>query len=76
MPEQLRDIVRNSVKDKLARGELLASMTARLVPAVESVLERGIELVASDSPGQFPAPVRSEAENLVTLAREAGIRAD
>lgn len=76
MPEQLRDIVRNSVKNELARGELVASMTARLVPTVEIVLERGIELVASVLPEEFPAHVRSEAENLVTLAREAGIRED
>jgi len=34
---QARDIVRNPVKEKLARGEVVASMTARLVPGVEIV---------------------------------------
>jgi 4-hydroxy-2-oxoheptanedioate aldolase len=34
---QARDIVRNSVKEKLARGEVVASMTVRLVPGVEIV---------------------------------------
>jgi len=34
---QIRDIVRNSVKEKLARGEVVASMTVRLVPTVEIV---------------------------------------
>jgi 4-hydroxy-2-oxoheptanedioate aldolase len=37
MPLQVRDIVRNSVKEKLARGEVVASMTVRLVPTVEIV---------------------------------------
>jgi 4-hydroxy-2-oxoheptanedioate aldolase len=37
MPLQARDIVRNSVKEKLARGEVVASMTVRLVPTVEIV---------------------------------------
>jgi len=32
-----RDIVRNSVKEKLARGEVVASMTVRIVPGVEIV---------------------------------------
>ncbi|HEY5896612.1 MAG TPA: aldolase/citrate lyase family protein [Burkholderiales bacterium] len=31
------DIARNSVKEKLARGEVVASMTVRLVPSVEIV---------------------------------------
>ena len=30
-------LVRNSVREKLARGELVASMTVRLVPGVEIV---------------------------------------
>src|SRR5262245_35961751 len=34
---QVKDIVRNSVKEKLARGEIVASMTARLVPTIEIV---------------------------------------
>src|SRR3954464_8317828 len=34
---QARDIVRNSVKEKLARGEVVASMTVRLVSGVEIV---------------------------------------
>ena len=35
MALQARDVLRNSVKDKLARGELVASMTVRIVPGVE-----------------------------------------
>jgi len=34
---QARDIARNSVKEKLARGEVVASMTVRLVSGVEIV---------------------------------------
>ena len=37
MPPALREIARNSVKEKLARGEVVASMTVRLVPTVEIV---------------------------------------
>src|SRR5947207_6225687 len=33
----LRDVLRNSVKEKLARGEVVASVTVRLVPTVEIV---------------------------------------
>src|SRR5712691_10938810 len=33
----LRDVLKNSVKEKLARGEVVASMTVRLVPTVEIV---------------------------------------
>ena len=35
MPERIGDILRNPVKDKLARGEVVASMTVRLVHGVE-----------------------------------------
>src|SRR2546425_12061484 len=37
MAVQVRDIVRNPVKEKLARGELVSSMTARLVSSIEIV---------------------------------------
>src|SRR5207245_5643572 len=37
MSVQVRDIVRNPVKEKLARGELVSSMTARLVSSIEIV---------------------------------------
>jgi 4-hydroxy-2-oxoheptanedioate aldolase len=37
MPVQVRDILRNPVKEKLARGEVVASMTVRIVPGVEIV---------------------------------------
>lgn len=37
MSANARDIVRNPVKEKLARGEVVASMTARLVAGVEIV---------------------------------------
>ena len=35
MPGKIEDILRNSVKDKLARGEVVASMIVRLVRGVE-----------------------------------------
>lgn len=35
MPEPIGDILRNNVKDKLARGEVVASMTVRLVRGIE-----------------------------------------
>src|SRR3984957_1923467 len=35
MPETIADILRNPVKDKLARGEGVASMTVRLVQGIE-----------------------------------------
>src|SRR5216117_1293163 len=37
MPVEVRDIVRNPVKEKLARGEVVSSMTARLVSSIEIV---------------------------------------
>ena len=39
-------------------------------------LERGIELVASGSPQEFSAYVKSEAEAFVKLVREAGIKVE
>jgi 4-hydroxy-2-oxoheptanedioate aldolase len=35
MPETIADILRNPVKEKLARGEVVASMTVRLVAGIE-----------------------------------------
>jgi 2-keto-3-deoxy-L-rhamnonate aldolase RhmA len=35
MPAQLQDVLRNHVKEKLARDEVVASMTVRLVPSIE-----------------------------------------
>ncbi len=35
MPDTIADILRNPVKDKLARGEVVASMTVRLVSNIE-----------------------------------------
>jgi 4-hydroxy-2-oxoheptanedioate aldolase len=37
MRVEVRDIVRNPVKEKLARGEVVSSMTARLVSSIEIV---------------------------------------
>ena len=37
MPVQIRDILRNNVKEKLARDEVVASMTVRLVRTIEIV---------------------------------------
>ena len=38
--------------------------------------ERGIEMVASRSPEEFSAYVKSEAESFARLAREAGIKTE
>ena len=35
MSDKIADVLRNTLKDKLARGEVAASMTVRLVPGVE-----------------------------------------
>ena len=35
MPDQINEILRNRVKEKLSRGEVVASMTVRLVRGVE-----------------------------------------
>jgi hypothetical protein len=35
MPDQINEILRNHVKEKLGRGEVVASMTVRLVRGVE-----------------------------------------
>ena len=35
MPDKIDDILRNHAKDKLARGEVVASMTVRLVRGIE-----------------------------------------
>jgi len=39
-------------------------------------LERGIELTASESPEQFSAYVKSQADGFATLVREAGIKVE
>ena len=39
-------------------------------------LERGIELTASRSPGEFSAYVKSQAEGFAALVREAGIKVE
>src|SRR6185503_10938519 len=39
-------------------------------------LERGIELAASDSPAQFSAYIKSQAEDFANLVREAGIKVE
>jgi tripartite-type tricarboxylate transporter receptor subunit TctC len=39
-------------------------------------LERGIELAASESPEQFSAYIRSQAEGFADLVREAGIKVE
>ena len=39
-------------------------------------LERGIELVASRSPEEFSAYVKSEADGFANLVREAGIKVE
>ncbi|MBI3370762.1 MAG: tripartite tricarboxylate transporter substrate binding protein [Betaproteobacteria bacterium] len=62
--------------------EVLARLHAEIAKAVSQPefrkrwLERGIETVASTSPEDFSAYVRSEADAFAKLAREAGIKAE
>jgi tripartite-type tricarboxylate transporter receptor subunit TctC len=62
--------------------EVLARLHAEIAGAVSQPafrqrwLERGIETLASASPEEFSAFVKSEAEAFARLARDAGIRAD
>ncbi|HEX9397823.1 MAG TPA: tripartite tricarboxylate transporter substrate binding protein [Burkholderiales bacterium] len=62
--------------------EVLARLHAEIAAAVSQPafrqrwLERGIETLASASPEEFSAYVRSEAEAFARLAREAGIKAE
>ena len=46
MPPAARDIVRNNVKDKLARDEVVASMTVRLVRYVSTGTDLAFLLAA------------------------------
>jgi len=73
---QLRDIVRNSVKEKLARGEVVASMTVRLVPTIEIVRmakSAGFDTLYIDlEHSSFSIETTSQ---LCVMALEAGIPA-
>ena len=35
MPDEINELLRNHVKDKLGRGEVVASMTVRLISGIE-----------------------------------------
>ena len=66
--------MRNPVKEKLARGELVASMIVRLVAGVEIVRiakSAGFDSLAGDPLGGFTL----EPEHIVTLTRELVNRA-
>ena len=62
--------------------DVLARLHSEIAKAVakedfrKKYLERGIELVASGSPQEFSAYVKSEAEAFVKLVREAGIKVE
>ena len=74
MSDELRDIVRNNVKEKLARGEVVASMTVRLVRSME--IARIIKTAGFDS---FYIDVEHSSFSLETTSQicmaglEAGI---
>jgi tripartite-type tricarboxylate transporter receptor subunit TctC len=60
--------------------EILARVNRAVAEAVRApdlhtrFLERGIELVASGSPGEFTDYLKAEVEKKARLAREAGIK--
>src|SRR5207244_4059802 len=62
--------------------EVLTRLHAEIARAVnrpefrQRYLERGIETLASASPQEFSAYIKSEAEAFAALAREAGIKAE
>src|SRR5262245_57483059 len=73
---QPRDILRNSVKEKLARGEIVASMTVRLVPGNEIVRiakTAGFDTIYVDL--EHSSFSIDTASQLSTMALEAGIPA-
>src|SRR5438445_13755143 len=76
MPVEVRDIVRNPVKEKLARGELVSSMTARLVSSIEIVRiakSAGFDSLYIDlEHSSFSMQTTSQ---ICVMALEAGIRA-
>jgi hypothetical protein len=59
------EILRNTVKDKLARNQVVASMTVRLVRGVE-IVQIAKTAGSSTRPGPRPAWRRDRAEHLVT----------
>src|SRR5262249_62238421 len=73
---QPRDILRNGVKEKLARGEVVASMTVRLVPGNEIVRiakTAGFDTIYVDL--EHSSFSIDTASQLSTMALEAGIPA-
>src|SRR5258708_17634014 len=76
MAVQVRDIVRNSVKEKLARGEVVASMTVRIVPGVEIVRiakSAGFDTLYIDM--EHSALSMAATSQICIMALEAGIPA-
>jgi 2-keto-3-deoxy-L-rhamnonate aldolase RhmA len=73
---QAREVVRNSVKEKLARGEVVASMTVRLVPGVEIVRiakSAGFDTLYIDM--EHSALSMASTSQICIMALEAGIPA-
>ena len=73
---QVRDVVRNSVKEKLQRGEVVASITVRLVPTVEIVRiakTAGFDSLYIDL--EHSSFSMATASQLCIMALEAGIPA-
>lgn len=76
MALQAREIVRNSVKEKLARGEVVASMTVRIVPGVEIVRiakSAGFDTLYIDM--EHSALSMAATSQICIMALEAGIPA-
>jgi tripartite-type tricarboxylate transporter receptor subunit TctC len=63
-------------RDVLIRLNTEVSRVMRNADFRQKYLERGIEMVASRSPEEFGAYVKSEAEALAALVRDAGIKVE
>ena len=84
MADELRDILRNRVKEKLARDEVVASMTVRLSRSIEAKgsgefsgtsisskpLSTSAATMDSDSSGRMPR--RMAMSERVTVGQETG----
>jgi tripartite-type tricarboxylate transporter receptor subunit TctC len=65
-----------TARDVLIRLNTEVSRVMRNADFRQKYLERGIEMVASRSPEEFGAYVKSEAEAFARLVREAGIKVE
>lgn len=74
MTLQLRDVLRNNVKDKLARGEIVSSMSVRLVSGVEIVRiakTAGFDMICIDL--EHSGLSLATTGQLCVMALEAGV---